>query len=115
MKKAAKIDAVLGAEGAIVFIERVSPALERIDSSSGAIGSAVYGAIADLVPLIAAAPADPKTREAWLERLWEAYQNDDIPYIESLGHHWGALCASKDIASAWADRLAGLVRIVGLS
>ncbi|MDZ4696124.1 MAG: hypothetical protein SGI86_13330 [Deltaproteobacteria bacterium] len=34
-----------------------------------------------------------------------------FPYIEWLGDHWGALCASKEIASAWADRLEGTVRM----
>src|ERR1043166_2236530 len=37
----ARADRNLAAEGAVVFLERVSPALEQIDSSSGAIGSAV--------------------------------------------------------------------------
>ncbi len=35
IKKAAKKEPVLGAEGAIALIERVSPALEQVDSSSG--------------------------------------------------------------------------------
>jgi tetratricopeptide (TPR) repeat protein len=111
IKQVAKHDPVLGAEGAVTLIERLSPALEQVDSSSGAIGSAVYTAIAELVGVIAAAPVDLPTRDAWLERLWEAYQNDEIPYIESLGDHWGTLCASKDVASAWADRLMGTVRL----
>lgn len=68
-------------------------------------------AIDDLTSIIANAPANAETREAWLERLWGAYQNDDIPYIEGLGDHWGALCASKETASAWADRLEGTVRM----
>src|ERR1700730_15921840 len=33
------------AEGAVRLIERLSPALEHVDSSSGALGSAVNGAI----------------------------------------------------------------------
>lgn len=105
IKKLAKKDSVLAAEGAVAFLERVSPALEHVDSSSGSIGTAVNNAIAELVPVIANAPADAKTREAWLERLFDAYQDDGIPYIEWLGDHWGALCASKEVASAWADRL----------
>jgi hypothetical protein len=111
IKKIAKTDPVLAGEGAILFLERVSPALEQVDSSSGSIGSAVNHAIAELVPLIANAPIDAKTRDAWLERLWEAYQDDGIPYIELLGDHWGSLCASKDVASAWADRLIGIVKL----
>ena len=110
IKKVAKKEPVLAAEGAVAFIERVSPAIEHVDSSSGSMGSAVNSAIVTLVPIIAAAPADMKTREGWLERLFEAYQNDEIPYIESLGDHWGALCASKEISSVWADRLIDLVR-----
>lgn len=111
IKKVAKKDPVLAAEGAIAFLERVSPALEHVDSSSGSIGTAVNNAIAELVPIIANAPVDAKTREAWLERLFEAYQDDGIPYIEWLGDHWGTLCASKEIASAWADRLIETVKL----
>ena len=39
IKAVARADAVLAAEGAVVLIERLSPALENIDSSSGAIGA----------------------------------------------------------------------------
>lgn len=70
IKKVAKKDPVLAAEGAIAFLERVSPALEHVDSSSGSIGTAVNNAISELVPLIAGAPADGKTRHVWLQRLW---------------------------------------------
>ena len=111
IKKVAKQDALLAAEGAVVFLERVSPAIEQVDSSSGSIGAAVNHAIASLVPVIANAPADAKTRDAWLERLFDAHQNDGIPYIESLGDDWGTLCASKEVASAWADRLIDTVKL----
>ena len=111
IKKVAKKDPVLAAEGAVVFLERVSPALEHVDSSSGSIGTAVNNAIAELVPTIANAPVDAKTREAWLARLFDAYQDDGVPYIEWLGDHWGTLCASKEIASAWADRLIETVKL----
>ena len=103
--KVARNDPALAAEGAVIFLERVSPALEQVDSSSGAIGSAVHHAIAALVPVIAQAPGDGATRDAWLERLWAAHVADEIPYIERLGEHWGDLCASRDVASLWADRL----------
>ncbi|MFN7702543.1 MAG: hypothetical protein ACK5U8_31965 [Deltaproteobacteria bacterium] len=111
IKKVAKKDPVLAAEGAIAFLERVSPALEHVDSSSGSIGTAVGNAIGELVPIIASAPADAKTRDAWLERLFEAHQEDQIPYIERLADHWGELCASKEVASAWADKLVGITRM----
>ncbi|MFU8858523.1 MAG: hypothetical protein ACNA8S_16145 [Deferrisomatales bacterium] len=111
IKAVARRDPLLAAEGAVLFLEKVSPALEQVDSSSGAIGTAVNKAIETLVPLIAHAPADARTREAWLERLWEAYQADQMPYIERLGEHWGEICASPELASHWADQLIGTVRM----
>jgi hypothetical protein len=111
IKKVAKKDPVLAAEGAIAFFERVSPALEQVDSSSGSIGTAVGNAIEELVPIIASAPTDAKTRDGWLKRLYEAHQDDQIPYIERLADHWGELCASKAIASAWADELVGITHM----
>jgi hypothetical protein len=44
-------------------------------------------------------------REKWLDRLFAAIQEDDPPYIESLGDHWGDLCATKELSSSWADQL----------
>ena len=111
IKKVARKDPVLAADGAVTLLERLSPALENVDSSSGAIGTAVNNAVAELVPIIAGAPAGPETREGWLERLWEAHAADQIPYIESLADFWGELCASKEAASAWADRLVDITRM----
>src|SRR3990167_6189336 len=111
IKKVSRRDPGLGAEGAVRFLERVSPAIERVDSSSGAIGTAVNRAIEEVVAIIAGAPADAKTREDWLERLWEAHANDAIPYIERLGDFWGEICASRETASAWADRLVPIVEM----
>ena len=110
INKVARRDPVLAAEGAVLFLERVSPAIEQVDGSSGAIGTAVHHAVEDLAAVIAEAPADADTRDAWLERLWEAHANDQIPYIERLADHWGELCASKEVASAWADRLLDITR-----
>jgi tetratricopeptide (TPR) repeat protein len=105
IKKTARRDPILAAAGAVLFIEKVSPALEHVDSSSGAIGTAVNHAIVELVSIIAKAPADLAKRARWLERLWEALMLDAIPYIERLGDFWGELCASKELASLWADNL----------
>jgi len=58
IKKVARSDPGRGAEGAVLFLERVSPALEEVDSSSGALGTAVYNAIYALVPLVAGAAVD---------------------------------------------------------
>jgi hypothetical protein len=111
IKKVARRDPVLAAEGAVLFLERLSPALEHVDSSSGSIGTAVNNAIRALVPIIAEAPADAKTREVWLQRLFDAHQADEIPYLEILSEYWGELCASKEVASAWADELVEITRM----
>jgi tetratricopeptide (TPR) repeat protein len=112
IQKTAKKDPVLAAAGAVLFLERVSPALGQVDSSSGAIGTAVNHAIETCAKIVADASVDDRTRDQWLERLWEAHQNDEIPYIERLGDYWGELCASRERASAWADRLIGTVESV---
>jgi hypothetical protein len=110
IKKVAKTDPLVAADGAVLFLERISLALAHVDSSSGAIGSAVNRAIEELVAIIAAAPADVKTREGWLERLYEARAADEIPYIERLADFWGELCVTKETASRWADREIGITR-----
>ena len=51
-------------------------------------------------------------RRKWLDRLFEAIQEDDPPYIESLGDHWGDLCATQELASDWADQLLPTLRNV---
>lgn len=105
IKAVRRRDPALAAEGAVLFLERLSPALERVDSSSGAIGRAVNGAIDALVSIIAEAPADESTRRAWLDRLLQALRDDEMPYIEHLGDWWGELCATPEIASEQADGL----------
>ena len=111
IKKTARKDPVLAAEGAVLFLEKVSPAIEQVDGSSGSIGTAVNNAIRAFVPIIAGAPADAKVREKWLERLFEAHAEDQMPYIEQLADHWGELCGSPELASHWAGELLGITRM----
>jgi len=112
IKKATRQDKVLGAEGAVIFFEKVSGALAHVDSSSGAIGTAVNRAIETLVPIVAQAPASDTLRDKWLERLWCAIEDDAMPYIELLPDHWGELCVTPERASRWADRFIDVVRLV---
>lgn len=111
IKAAARQDQMLAAEGAVLLLEKLSPALEQVDSSSGAIGTAVNNAIDTLVPIIAEAPADEKTRSGWLDRLWKAVEEDAIPYIETLPDYWGELCRTPEMASRWAEDLIHPLRI----
>lgn len=112
IKQVARKDPALAAEGAVVLLEKISPALEQVDSSSGALGTAVNRAIDALVPIIAKPNVDRAIRQRWLERLWEAVQDDGIPYIEILGDSWGELCATTELASQWADEFLPLVERV---
>ena len=72
IKQTARKEPILGAEGAITLLEKLSPALMHVDSSSGALGSAVNRAIETLVPIIIKPDVDAKTRQRWLDRLWLA-------------------------------------------
>ncbi len=97
---------------------RSQPAIARIKEAVAEIKKvakkdpllAAEGAVTFLVPLIEHAQAGKPMRDAWLERLFEAHQADEIPYIEQLAYYWGNLCASEETASAWADLLIGPTR-----
>ena len=44
-------------------------------------------------------------REKWLDRLFDALQEDDMPYLEYFGRFWSELCTAPEIASKWTDYL----------
>lgn len=112
IKQVARKEPILAAEGMVLLLEKISPALEQVDSSSGAIGSAVNKVIETAVPLIAKATVDQSRRQRWLERLWQALQDDEMPYIESLGDYWGELCVTPEVAAVWADEFLPVVERV---
>jgi len=110
IKKVAKKDPVLGAEGAVRLIEKLWPALEHIDTSSGALGSAVNKTLDALIPVIITATADEKARNKWLDHLWQAMVDDGVDYLSPVGDSWGELCGSEEIANQWADDLVSTLR-----
>jgi len=110
IKKVAKKDPVFGAEGAIRLMEKLWPALEHIDTSSGALGSAVNKALDALIPIIVKAPADDRTRGKWLARLWQAMEDDGVDYLGPVGDRWGEICGSAEVAGRWTDELVPTVR-----
>lgn len=111
IKKVGKKDLVSGAEGAVRLIERLWPALQHVDSSSGALGAAVDNALESLIPIVIDAPADAKTREKWLARLWQAMEDDGVDYLSPVGDRWGEICGSIDVARKWADDLVSTLRL----
>lgn len=105
IKKTARKDPVLGAEGSIKLMEKLWPALEHVDSSSGVLGTTVFDAMDVLVDIVVQAPVDKKTRDRWLDRLWDAFNNDGVGFLDQLGERWGEVCGSTEVASRWADEL----------
>ena len=109
IRQVARKDPVLAAQGAILLLEKLTPALAQVDSSSGGMGTAVNRAIATLVPIIGKAVVPASQRAHWLERAWAAFLADDIGYIDLIGDHWGTLCASPELAGQWAEQLTPMV------
>jgi hypothetical protein len=110
IKRVAKTDPVTSGDGVVSLVERIWPAFQDIDTSSGALGGAVYWAQQELLPTLIEAPADRKTRDKWLDRLWQAIEEDGVSYLSPIEDRWGDLCYSRDVASYWADQFIGLLR-----
>src|ERR1035441_7691413 len=106
----ARKDPVTAGDGVVSLMERICPAFQDIDTSSGALGGAVYWAQDALLPIVIESPADRRTRDKWLERLWQAIEDDGVDYLSLVGDRWGELCDSREVASSWADRFLGLLR-----
>jgi hypothetical protein len=98
-------DPILRAEGAILLFERLWPALQQIDSSSGALGTATNKAVHELVQFIIDAPCGDQIRAKWLERLWQAMEEDGVDFLFEVSERWGELCVDPVVASYWADEL----------
>jgi len=112
IKKTARKEPILGAEGAVLFLEKISAAIANVDGSSGTIGAAANAVLDELVPIIAVAPAELAVRQKWLERLWRAVEEDDYSYLDIVPDRWGELCATPETASAWADEFIGTLRMI---
>ncbi|HEX2948397.1 MAG TPA: hypothetical protein VHV83_02315 [Armatimonadota bacterium] len=110
IKKVAKIDLVDAADGVVAFCERLWPALQHVDSSSGALGSAANRALDVLLPILISAPATAKIRAKWLERLDDAICEDGVDFLYQVRQEWGKVCSEPTFMNAWADRLLPMVR-----
>ena len=103
-------DPVAAAEGVVALAERIWPGFEQIDTSSGALGSAVHRTLGDLVPILIAAPADEQTRARWLERLREAVLDDGVDYLGQISDRFGEIAAIPALMDLHADRDLDLIR-----
>jgi hypothetical protein len=103
-------DPVTAAEGVVALSERIWPAFEHIDTSSGALGTAVHRTLETLLPVLIDAPADQKTRAAWLERLRTAIRDDGVDYLAPISERFGEIAAFPALMNDHADRDLDLIR-----
>jgi hypothetical protein len=110
IKTTAISDPVAAGEGVVSLMERIWPALQDIDSSSGALGTAVARTLDEIIPILIAAPADRVTKAKWLERLFNAVQEDGVQYLAPVEDRWGEIAQYPDLINAYADEMLPLVR-----
>lgn len=99
-----RADPVTAAVGVVALATRIWPAFEHIDTSSGALGTAVRRTLDELVPILIAAPADEKTRAKWLEQLREAIVDDGVDYLATISDRFGEIAAYPELMNLHADR-----------
>lgn len=105
IKKVAKKDSVLAGEGVIELFYRLYPALMNIDSSSGALGTAMNKTIDSLTLILIKADWDMNTRGKQLDKLYQAITEDGWGTFDDLRDHWGEICVYPGLANLWADQL----------
>ena len=86
--------------------------MEHIDTSSGALGGAVHRTLTKLIPILISAPADVRTRSAWLERLFQAVMDDGVQYLSPVEDRWGEIAVYPVLMAEYAERLRALIRRV---
>ena len=104
IKKVAKNDPALAGEGVIELFVRLYPALMHIDSSSGALGTAMNKTIDTLMPILIKADWNMNTRGKQLDKLYDAIIEDGWGTFDDLRDHWGEICVYPGLAHLWADQ-----------
>ena len=110
IRAVARTDPTTAAEGVIALAQRIWPAFEHIDTSSGALGNAVGRTLEELLPVLIAAPAEEKTRAKWLEQLREAIEDDGVDYLAPIADRFGQIAAYPALMNLHADRDLDMVR-----
>jgi hypothetical protein len=110
IRAANKADPVTAAVGVVVLAERIWPAFEQIDTSSGALGSAVRRTLEELVPLLIEPPTDEPTRAHWLERRRQAILDDGVDYLAPISDRFGEIAVFPTLMRVHADRDLDLIR-----
>ena len=111
IRAVAKKEPGVAAEGATVLLEKLVPAIEGIDGSSGAIGASVRQAVEELASFVGGG-VDAPGHESRVDRVFEALQEDGYGYLDRLGDVFDKVCGSREICSKWANTLYGITRNV---
>ncbi len=104
IRAVARTDPTAAAEGVIALAQRIWPAFEHIDTSSGALGNALRRTLEELLPVLIEAPADEKIRAKWLEQLREAILDDGVDYLAPIADRFGQIAAFPVLMNLHADR-----------
>ena len=104
IRAVARTDLTSAAEGVIALAQRIWPAFEHIDTSSGALGNAVDRTLKELLPVLIDAPADEKTRAKWLEQLRQAILDDGVDYLAPIADRFGQIAVFPSLMNLHADR-----------
>lgn len=110
IKAVNRSDPVTAAEGVVALAERIWSAFEHIDTSTGALGTAVYRTLTDLVQVLIAAPAPEPVRGKWLERLRTAIEEDGVQYLQPISDRFGEIAVYRNLQNMHADRDLDMIR-----
>jgi hypothetical protein len=110
IKAVNRSDPVTAAEGVVALAERIWPAFEHIDTSTGALGTAVYRTLTDLVQVLIAAAAPEPARAKWLERLRTAIEDDGVQYLQPISDRFGEIAVYRNLQNMHADRDLDMIR-----
>lgn len=110
IRAVARTDPTTAAEGVIALAQRIWPAFEHIDTSSGALGNAVRRTLEELLPVLIKAPADEKIRAKWLEQLREAILDDGVDYLAPIADRFGQIAVFPALMNLHADRDLDMIR-----
>ena len=111
IKTVARYEPETAAEGAILLMERLRPALQAVDSSSGALGTATNKTVHELIGVLLAAPVEGARLERQLDRLWTAIEEDGVDVLSQVRDRWGELCRTPKRASRAADDFLPALRL----
>ena len=106
-----RTDPVTAAAGVVTLAERIWPAFEHIDTSTGALGGAVRRTLDDLLEVLIDAPANEATRAGWLERLRTAIIEDGVEYLAPISERFGRIAVFPALMSLHADRDLDLIAL----